>query len=254
MQPVQLTHDVGAQTAQLVENQQYVLHISGGEGDVSATIRWANPGPPGAFHNAENPQDVNQDQRVSPLDALIVISQLNETGARILVGENDSACYVDVSGDGYISPIDVLLVVDRLNRGAAAEGERQTATAPLAAEGEATELVGSDEVIITASTPSPLVVAPAWNATTPQSLPSPTSDESRLEENAPPTATDAMLYVGEPTAAESQLLTSQEPSSQSLGEDPDEDSLEALLEDLAADVAGEHSDGDPADHIFARWR
>ncbi len=72
--------------------------------------------------------DVNNDGMVTPVDALLLINQLNTSGAHPLVG---SAMIVgpfyDPSGDGTLSPVDVLAVINWLNAqtGAGAEGESE---------------------------------------------------------------------------------------------------------------------------------
>ncbi len=125
MLPVKLTHDMSAQTVPIFEDQQYVLHIGGNSSEIPATIRLTNPGPPGAFHNAEDSLDVNCDQYISAIDALIVINDLNRTGVRALLGNNDRGHFVDVSGDGFISPVDALLVINRLNNNPARKANRR---------------------------------------------------------------------------------------------------------------------------------
>ncbi|MFC1759518.1 GEVED domain-containing protein, partial [Planctomycetota bacterium] len=63
--------------------------------------------------NPVNAMDVNDDDNVSPIDALLVINDLNGQAAARTAGSNH---YLDVSGDGAISPIDALLVINYLNR------------------------------------------------------------------------------------------------------------------------------------------
>ncbi len=60
--------------------------------------------------------DVTADEQVSPLDALLIINDLNEFGARALATRTDGAPYLDVNGDGFLSPLDALLVLNELNR------------------------------------------------------------------------------------------------------------------------------------------
>jgi hypothetical protein len=69
--------------------------------------RWTNP---------ENALDVNQDGDVSPLDALLVVNHLNQSGARALAEADRGTDLIDVNGDRYVSPLDALLVVNELNR------------------------------------------------------------------------------------------------------------------------------------------
>ena len=79
---------------------------------------------PGAFTNVRDSLDVNDDGFVSPIDALLDINSINETGSRPLIGRPVIAPYYDVSGDGYLSSIDALRVINFLNGDIAlAEGE-----------------------------------------------------------------------------------------------------------------------------------
>ena len=70
----------------------------------------------GDWHNAVNPYDVDGDTQVSPLDALLVINELNgrqvtdaQTGT-ILAGSRIATQpqYLDVDADGFVSPLDAL--------------------------------------------------------------------------------------------------------------------------------------------------
>jgi len=78
------------------------------------------------YQNALNPLDVNSDGGVSPLDALVVIAELNDNGARHLLPPEpllDLPPYYDTSGDMFLTPIDILVVLNFLNLGSGAEGE-----------------------------------------------------------------------------------------------------------------------------------
>ncbi len=76
-----------------------------------------------ALQNPDLAQDVNADQRVTPLDALTVINQLARN-SRAAEGEaqpvSPSAAFVDhffdVNGDGLISALDALNVINFLAR------------------------------------------------------------------------------------------------------------------------------------------
>ncbi|MEO2023687.1 MAG: dockerin type I domain-containing protein, partial [Pirellulaceae bacterium] len=75
------------------------------------------PGP--AWQNQAAPTDVNIDGNETPLDALLVINDLNLHGSRLLpvapaAGEGPPP-YPDVNGDGYVTPIDALSVINALN-------------------------------------------------------------------------------------------------------------------------------------------
>ncbi|QDV25752.1 FG-GAP-like repeat-containing protein [Aureliella helgolandensis] len=77
------------------------------------------------WHNVSNRLNVNGDSGgfVSPLDALLVINELNGRNisdplSGVLpkqVESTDGMGYLDVSCDGYVAPIDALLVIDYLN-------------------------------------------------------------------------------------------------------------------------------------------
>ena len=64
-----------------------------------------------------DPLDVDRDGFVTPLDALLVINDLNQFGARVLAGSPFQPLQdVDVDDDGTIAAIDALLIINRLNR------------------------------------------------------------------------------------------------------------------------------------------
>ena len=97
--------------------------------------------PPRPQHqNPANPRDVNGDGRVTPLDALELINDINQGRGGPLphlppgerpTGEGPDgepvAPFPDVNGDETLSPLDVLEVINELNR-SAAEGEYVYAT------------------------------------------------------------------------------------------------------------------------------
>jgi PKD repeat protein len=94
------------------------------------------------WQNADLPQDVDGNEQVTPLDALILIAQLGVNGASSLPESGPTSAgappsFLDVNGDNSASPIDVLMVVNHLNgRGPiSVEGEsHQQPTSDLAAE------------------------------------------------------------------------------------------------------------------------
>ena len=72
---------------------------------------------PSAWQNPVNAVDVSTNGEVSPLDALLVINELNRRKARSLTAEDlRESVRPDVNGDGAVSPIDALIVINRLNR------------------------------------------------------------------------------------------------------------------------------------------
>lgn len=79
------------------------------------------------YWNAARPEDVNADSHISPVDALLIINQLNTGGSQQLSpvagpdspeggeGEQDGKSYYDVNNDGHVSPVDALMVINALN-------------------------------------------------------------------------------------------------------------------------------------------
>lgn len=92
--------------------------------------------------------DVNGDREISPVDALLVINQLN-TGAQPQATAAPGATppYMDVNSDYQVSPVDALLIINYLN----SSGGSITTTSPdTGAEGEGTTL--SDDLLILLAT------------------------------------------------------------------------------------------------------
>lgn len=69
-----------------------------------------------ALHNSVFPEDVDADNQLSPLDALVVINILNRGSVTPPgSGEGEASLFPDVDNDGSISPLDALGVVNTLN-------------------------------------------------------------------------------------------------------------------------------------------
>lgn len=98
------------------------------------------PGPGLDWQNPAGRFDVNADTYLSPIDALLILNDLNARGARRLPAAQPDRPppFVDVSGDGFVTPIDALLVLNELNRifvpaRAAQAAEGEMVAAPLQA-------------------------------------------------------------------------------------------------------------------------
>ncbi len=80
-----------------------------------------------AFTNPWVANDVNYDEFVSPIDALLIINRLNSSSGSLLTLSDTSLTqnfkYLDTNADGFLSPIDALLVINFLNAQGNAEGE-----------------------------------------------------------------------------------------------------------------------------------
>jgi hypothetical protein len=79
------------------------------------------------LQNPIDPLDVNHDGTVSPLDALVVVNDINGNRSRRLTIQHASqvAGLLDTSGDSFVSPIDVLHIVNYLNGGKRPTGEAE---------------------------------------------------------------------------------------------------------------------------------
>lgn len=103
--------------------------LSGGSHEATVTVsRTTVPSP---LTNPANPQDVNGDGLVTPLDVLVVINRLNgEYGSEYVVAllnrEPNFRTFVDVNGDYLISPLDVLVVINYLNTHSFGAGEAES--------------------------------------------------------------------------------------------------------------------------------
>ena len=72
------------------------------------------------FHNTSLPLDVDNDFDVTPLDALVVINQINRNKLLLVEdAEDKEVTFCDVDGDGSVSALDVSAVVEQLNIDAA---------------------------------------------------------------------------------------------------------------------------------------
>ncbi len=92
-------------------------------GENPSEFTWA------VFTNPDDPDDVDGDGLVAPVDVLHLVNVLNrgEGGEIALLRSeaNETGPYYDTNGDGSITPADALKVVNRLNASASGEGEAQ---------------------------------------------------------------------------------------------------------------------------------
>jgi Dockerin type I domain/PKD domain/RTX calcium-binding nonapeptide repeat (4 copies) len=66
--------------------------------------------------NSRNRLDVNNDGLVSPIDALLIINQLNNgRGGLPLASNVPISSHIDVNGDGLLTPSDALRVINHIN-------------------------------------------------------------------------------------------------------------------------------------------
>ena len=100
------------------QNDQNVVLTASAPGYVSTSLGirvrdddrsvWTNP---------NDILDVDNNRRIEPLDALIIINYLNEfgIGQLPLTRPSGELFWLDVSGNGFIEPLDALLVINLLN-------------------------------------------------------------------------------------------------------------------------------------------
>lgn len=91
-----------------------------------------------SWHNANNPNDVDGDNTVSPLDVLTIVNYLNTVGSGPVTGSAPPP-YLDVDSDNFISPLDALVVINYLNSLGNGQGEGEGAMAAQRASDRAVE-------------------------------------------------------------------------------------------------------------------
>lgn len=130
---------------------QYTVRDDAGAISNSATVTITiNPAPP-LWQNPPRVMDVNNDTFTTPIDALLIINELNvntlNLGPDRRLPTNGAAPppFYDVNGDGFLTPNDSLIVINFLNSGVTGEG---------AGEGEGgstSSLAAMDEVLVSVS-------------------------------------------------------------------------------------------------------
>ena len=109
--------------------------------------------PASPWQNKQMPEDVDNDGFIVPLDALLVINDLNNVGARALPNPpeppNVPPPFIDVNGDDFVSPVDALMIINYLNAPPTAAKPAQPALATTTTGGSA-EAIMSDHLIAAA--------------------------------------------------------------------------------------------------------
>lgn len=102
------------------------------------------------FHNQENPFDVNSDDDVTPLDALLILNAISQNGGGGPIDEfPPPGRFWDVNGDGTITPLDALLVLNYLNleNNPRPTGEPESGSGSAAQSNESPAIDGDDDVV-----------------------------------------------------------------------------------------------------------
>ncbi len=120
-------------------NDSFTYTVKDNHGVVSniATVSIAVIVDPFPWQNPINALDVNNDGSVSPIDVLLVVSDLNKNGSRDLpnppVPPKVPPPFLDVTGDNRVSPVDALTIITYLN-GGSGEGEGEGEAGPAMVE------------------------------------------------------------------------------------------------------------------------
>jgi len=99
------------------------------------------------WHNTSNPNDVDGDNSVSPLDVLTIVNYLNSVGSGP-VTEATPPPYLDVDSDNFVSPLDALVVINYLNSQSNGQGEGESAISTTAAATVAVPLDFVDDYFV----------------------------------------------------------------------------------------------------------
>jgi hypothetical protein len=224
-------------------DKQYLFHASaaGEATEVQADFSFA-AGAARQWHNFAKPLDTNLDGSIDPIDALLVINQLNRYGSRPLldspvpvraitpqtIGRAARSFQVDTNGDGHLAPIDALLVFNYLNgrapsqRGFSGEGEGESniATAAAFVQIEFDTLVGTTTDL------------PRTSALSPSNSPGILENETR---EMPPTASfaAASILTTNSIAKSKRLTTTMPDNYPRLADTPNDLALVELMDELS---------------------
>ena len=96
---------------------QWLLSVDGAPPLFRSTFSNAQDDFPIFFHNPVEPFDINRDGFVAPLDAILVINELNGNGSRELPlnALNARGLLFDVNADSFFAPLDAILIINWLN-------------------------------------------------------------------------------------------------------------------------------------------
>ncbi len=187
------------------------------------------------WQNDADPLDVNNDGVVVPLDALLIINELNgRTAGDPVTGLlpnppvapdlPETVGYVDVDGDGYASPRDALLVINLLN---------SPPWAAVAAEGESVSdtLADTSSIAVLDDTTNVQILAGAALMAEPES---PRDDESSVSTDA---VDEVLTLAAAPVELTEYHLAPRQAGQPSIDLDVNAGDSEEWIDDLAAELA-----------------
>jgi len=216
---VQAVNDAGSTPTGLATQSVSVLSGSAALADfgfIDAVSPW---------QNQQLPNDVNNDGSISPLDALLIINNLNAFGPRQLTPLDATPPFLDVSGDGFVSPIDVLRIVNAIEDAIGGEGEAEASSLRLVSGARPIEYVGSS-ISEVGSRPN-----------------SPTAVQRRVENGVESAVAEAEASASAPIwpCHRAAATVSRDELEQENTELPSALELEATIELLASDIAAGRS-------------
>jgi hypothetical protein len=93
-----------------------------------------------------DPNDVDGDGMITPIDVLILINHINSQGSGSDSQEGEPGLRIDIDGDGHVSPIDVLILInvinDQLENDAVIAPPSDREVTSLSGEGEGSSMAG----------------------------------------------------------------------------------------------------------------
>ncbi len=168
---------------------QYLVRVTGNSAAVDLTF--ADQVPEQTLLN------VDQQGGITPLDALMIINDLNSVGSHsVALTPGNPDIYLDANDDGKITPADALAVINALNAAALAGGSASPAVASFAAAPASSP----------SGTAAPAIAAAPSSAVNPSVVVAPTAVAGSTSANI--LATDAVfasLASGSPPAASTNL-------------------------------------------------
>ncbi|HTN77148.1 MAG TPA: dockerin type I domain-containing protein, partial [Pirellulaceae bacterium] len=103
-------------------------------GQLTADVNFGQHSLVPSWQNVSNRFDVDSNSAITPLDALLIINNLNTFGARRLTTPPPSGStlpnFIDVNGDGSLTPIDALEIINYINAGGMGESPANVAGEP----------------------------------------------------------------------------------------------------------------------------
>ena len=114
----QATFEVSVINNERPSNPRTVVFTGSGSGVISGSLSFlVRDNDPARWTNPNNVFDTDNSGGLNPLDALLIIDEINRSGSRVLDPTLDAGLpLIDPNRDGALDPLDVLFVIDEINR------------------------------------------------------------------------------------------------------------------------------------------